>query len=58
MEKKYIQPRMQKITVTTCQMIAASDPQARVMDDNIDAPSIEGKERFDDDDDAWTNGLW
>ena len=44
----------------TCQMMAASGPQATIMDGDVDAAAIEGKERFDDDDEGseWTNGLW
>lgn len=49
---------MQEINVMTCQMMAASGPQATIMDGDVDAAVIEGKERFDDEGSAWTDGLW
>ena len=52
---------MQEINVMTCQMMAASGPQATINnDETVEAAFIEGKGRFDDDDEgsAWTNGLW
>lgn len=50
---------MQEINVMTCQMMAASGPQATINnDETVEAAAIEGKGRFDDEGSAWTDGLW
>lgn len=57
MKKKYIQPALEQEILGMASMIAQSVP-VKPGEDEVEPGEIEGKRRNNQQDDAWSDGLW